>query len=197
MSASSPPAASDGHCCGNALHFLTDDEAAAARPRRCAPRSGVRRLWCAWPPAGPMCSSRRPRPWPSGSAHILPEPAQPDHGPRLHPVSADSIPQGHREPAILCPVLFAPYKHMVDRLSELARRRRRVQRSLGPGAGHRYARTKCPRSLASHPRIELLGQLAQHELRTAVGAQPGHLLSHRTSNRSASRSPRHGSAASP
>jgi hypothetical protein len=38
---------------------------------------------------------------------------------RPHPVSADSIPDLAQDPAILCPVLFSPYKQMTDRLGEL------------------------------------------------------------------------------
>ena len=38
---------------------------------------------------------------------------------RPHPVSAGSVPAGAREAAILCPVLFAPYKRMDERLAEL------------------------------------------------------------------------------
>ena len=47
---------------------------------------------------------------------------------RAHPVSAGSIPAGRRDPAILCPVLFAPYKQMGERLAELLAALRR----LGP-----------------------------------------------------------------
>ena len=39
--------------------------------------------------------------------------------PRLNPVSPDYIPQMPRDYAILCPILFAPYKHMAERLTEL------------------------------------------------------------------------------
>src|ERR1700691_3497335 len=37
---------------------------------------------------------------------------------RLHPVAPDSIPSMPRVQAILCPVLFSPYKHMVARIKE-------------------------------------------------------------------------------
>ena len=102
----------------NALHFLTDAEACHLESRRCAPRCGVRQRWCGSARGERMCSSSPPRPWPSASRGLCQE-SNSRVVVRPHPVSADSIPRLPRDPAILCPVLFAPYKRMDERLTEL------------------------------------------------------------------------------
>jgi glycosyltransferase involved in cell wall biosynthesis len=83
---------------------------------------------------------------------------------RHHPVSADSIPARPREPAILCPVLFSPYKGMAERLAELLA-------ALDDVAGQEVRlrvtalRSELPEALARHPRLELVGQLPHQALR--------------------------------
>jgi glycosyltransferase involved in cell wall biosynthesis len=83
---------------------------------------------------------------------------------RHHPVSADSIPDLARQPAILCPVLFSPYKGMAPRLAELlaalddvADRPVRLRVTAQPG--------ELPEAVARHPRIELVGHLSHQGLR--------------------------------
>jgi glycosyltransferase involved in cell wall biosynthesis len=85
---------------------------------------------------------------------------------RAHPVSANSIPLRPRDQAILCPVLFAPYKRMDERLQELlaalddcGEPLARVRVTASPG--------ELPDRLASEPRIEFLGRIDHHELREA------------------------------
>jgi glycosyltransferase involved in cell wall biosynthesis len=83
---------------------------------------------------------------------------------RMHPVSADSVPHLKRDLAILCPVLFAPYKRMNDRLTELL---------AALGSRHlpdiRVRVTAKPGDvsppLAADKRIEFIGELDQGMLR--------------------------------
>ncbi|MGC1579857.1 MAG: glycosyltransferase, partial [Candidatus Acidiferrales bacterium] len=83
---------------------------------------------------------------------------------RHHPVAADSIPSLPRETAILCPVLFSPYKGMIDRIAELLAAmddladdtlRLRVTAD----------RAEVPEALANNPRIDLVGRLDHRALR--------------------------------
>jgi len=83
---------------------------------------------------------------------------------RHHPVSADSIPQLPRNPVILCPVLFSPYKDMTERITELLRAMDgvadegvRLQVTANP--------REVPHALAAHPRIELVGRISHSDLR--------------------------------
>ena len=85
---------------------------------------------------------------------------------RPHPVSAGSVPAGAREAAILCPVLFAPYKRMDERLAELLNavddygdEAVRVRVTADPA--------DLPPALARNPRLEFLGRIDQHDLRQA------------------------------
>ena len=102
---------------GNALHFLTDAEIAdlpsslsivtkrqASIVRLAARRSDVLVAPCS-AMAERVCTIL-----PSVRNHIFA---------RMHPVSADSIPDLKREPIILCPAFFTPYRHMEKRLREL------------------------------------------------------------------------------
>jgi glycosyltransferase involved in cell wall biosynthesis len=83
---------------------------------------------------------------------------------RHHPVSADSIPDLAREPAILCPVLFSPFKGMAPRLAELlaalddiADEPVRLRVTANP--------SELPEALAQHRRIELIGRISHQALR--------------------------------
>ena len=100
----------------NALHFLADDEAASLDP---ALRTSVRRE-----AAVVRLTARR------ADALVVPCTAMAERVTRVmpavrslvvrpHPVSAGPARPGAREAAILCPVLFAPYKQMDERLTEL------------------------------------------------------------------------------
>lgn len=83
---------------------------------------------------------------------------------RAHPVSADTIPNLPRDPAILCPVLFSPYKLMPDRLTELLAA---IDHSDHPSLTLRVTaeRSELPEILAADPRVERVGRLSHHELR--------------------------------
>jgi glycosyltransferase involved in cell wall biosynthesis len=83
---------------------------------------------------------------------------------RHHPVSADSIPRQPREPVILCPVIFAPYKDMINRLIEIlaalddvADASVRLRVTAGPA--------EVPASVGRHPRLDLVGRLDHQALR--------------------------------
>ena len=146
----------------NALHFLTDTELSQLDPSL---RASIRRE-----SAVVRLSASR--------AHVLvvPSTAMAERVTRVlqratsrivvrpHPVSADSIPTMQGDPSILCPVLFAPYKGMADRLLELAAAldehgdssiRLRVTAD----------RHEVPASLAVNPYIELVGRVDHTALR--------------------------------
>jgi glycosyltransferase involved in cell wall biosynthesis len=148
----------------NALHFLTDAEAAALDPalrastRRDAAvvRLAARRADVLVVPCTAMAERVR-RALPTARDRITV---------RAHPVSATSIPVMPREPAILCPVLFAPYKRMDERLSDLlaalnecADQSVRVRVTVG--------REDVPDRLTCDSRIEFLGRVDHHALREA------------------------------
>jgi hypothetical protein len=83
---------------------------------------------------------------------------------RPHPVSAGPVPCPPGDPVILCPVLFAPYKQMPQRLIELLTAVRdledpsvRVQVTANPA--------EVPAAIACHPQVELVGHLPGSELR--------------------------------
>jgi hypothetical protein len=83
---------------------------------------------------------------------------------RHHPVSRDSIPVQIRDPAILCPVLFAPYKRMDGRLTALAD----AIDAYGDPAVELWITAEyadLSRSLSHHPRVVALGRLRHDQLR--------------------------------
>ena len=83
---------------------------------------------------------------------------------RPHPVSRPSVSRLRGDPVILCPVLFAPWKQMVPRLTELLAA---VSELKDPSVRVRV--TACaaevPAAMADHPRVELVGRLPYRELR--------------------------------
>jgi hypothetical protein len=83
---------------------------------------------------------------------------------RLHPVAADSIPSMPRDPVILCPVLFSPYKHMIARITEWVAA---INEHIDPSIQLLVTadRKEVPESLASHSRIKLVGRLPVSDLR--------------------------------
>ena len=83
---------------------------------------------------------------------------------RHHPVSADSIPKMPRESFILCPVIFAPYKHMVSRLREwVAATDGHIDSSIQMLVT--ADPSEVPDDLARHRQIKLVGRLPHAELR--------------------------------
>jgi hypothetical protein len=77
---------------------------------------------------------------------------------RLHPVSANPVPRRPGGSRILCPVLFAPYKNMPDRLAEwLAAVDHALDASVRMMVTADAA--EVPASLAASPRLELVGRL--------------------------------------
>jgi len=146
----------------NPLDFLTDEEWASLHPairaetRRRAPvvHLAARRADVLVVPSNAM--ARR-------VSHVLPNVAS-RVVVRPHPVSADSIPRMSRDPVILCPVLFSPYKQMVSRLREwVAATDDRIEASV------RMLVTadpsEVPEDLACHRLIKLVGRLPHAELR--------------------------------
>ncbi len=148
----------------NALHFLTSDETARLDPalRTSIQREGVvvrlaaRRADVLVVPSSAM-AERVTHVMPAARSRIVVRP---------HPVSAGSVPPGAREAAILCPVLFAPYKRMDERLAELLNAVNdygdeavRVRVTADPA--------DLPPALARNSRLEFLGRIDQHDLRQA------------------------------
>jgi glycosyltransferase involved in cell wall biosynthesis len=155
---------------GNALHFVSEAEAAQldpalrARMRRDAAvvRLTARRADTIVVPSSAM--AERVAAHLPGVRHRL--------AVRPHPVSARPPAPGParpaaREPVILCPVLLASYKRMDERLAEL----------LGAVARHgdRSIRVRVTAtaaelpSLVGHPTVELVGRLTEREMRDLWG----------------------------
>jgi glycosyltransferase involved in cell wall biosynthesis len=83
---------------------------------------------------------------------------------RPHPVSAAPIRPLPGNPVILCPVLFASYKQMGQRLAELLA----AVGDLGdPSVRVRVTAhaTELPGPIACHPQVELVGRISPGELR--------------------------------
>jgi glycosyltransferase involved in cell wall biosynthesis len=146
----------------NALHFLTETEEsslepsllASVRPQAAVVRLAARRADAIVVPSTAM-AERVLRFLPTVKKRLIVRP---------HPVSPDSVPQRPRDPAILCPVLFAPYKQMDRRLAELLNA---VQRHGDPSVRVRITAdpAELPPSIAADPRIEVIGRPSFHDLR--------------------------------
>lgn len=147
---------------GNALDFLTDDELAQLEPslrvtvqrRAAVVRMASRRSHVLFTPSTAM-AERVARTMPVLRSRIIP---------RLNPVSPDLIPNLPREDAILCPVLFASYKNMTARLTELLT----AIDETGETSVRLIAtasRAEVPAELADHKRVELVGHLPHADLR--------------------------------
>lgn len=146
----------------NALHFLADSELAHLDPslRHPAKRQGAvvrvaaKRSDVIVAPCTAM-SQRIIRALPGTRDRVVVRP---------HPVSADSVPRMPREPVILSPVLFAPYKRMGAHLTQLLAALSAV--SAPEVRVHVTARPgDLPSEVASDPRVEAMGSLSQQELR--------------------------------
>lgn len=146
----------------NALHFMTATEAAQLDP---ALRASVRREGTVVRLAAHRadvlivpCTAMAER-----VTQLLPM-ARKRIVVRAHPVSANSVPAMRCDTAILCPVLFAPYKRMDERLAELV--------GAVQEAGERSVRVRVTADqtdvspiLAANPLLEFVGRLDQQELR--------------------------------
>jgi hypothetical protein len=86
---------------------------------------------------------------------------------RPHPVSAGPAAATQTEPAIICPVLFAPYKQMPQRLRELLTA---LDTHTDPQirVWVTAEAAEVPADLAAHPRIDLLGRRGPQESATLV-----------------------------
>jgi len=145
----------------NALYFLTASEAARLDPSLRARtareavlvRLAARRADVLVVPSMAM-ADRVKRILPGVRSRIMVRP---------HPVSADVVPQRARESAILCPVLFAPYKHMAQRLEELLK----ALQDYADPVWLQITADRCdvPPPLANNPRAEFVGRLDHRELR--------------------------------
>ena len=147
----------------NALHFLTEAEEAVLRPT-VVPAS--------------VCRDARAVRLAAGRSDVIVVPStamaervatvEPGLSGRIvvraHPVSADPPMRQPREPMIICPVLFAPYKQMAERISGLLQAVGELE-----DASARVLvtadRAEVPAAVASHPRIELVGRLPHAKLR--------------------------------
>ena len=151
---------------GNALHFLSADEEAElapgllARVRRQAAivRLAARRSDVLVVPSTAM-AGRVIRAMPGLSGRVVVRP---------HPVSACPAPVPAAEPAIACPVLFAPYKHIPERLGDLL--------AALDACGDPEVRVwvtaegaEVPADLAASPRVDLLGRRGPGESSALVG----------------------------
>ena len=146
----------------NALHFLTEGEAAQLGP---ALRPSVRR-----DAAVVHLAARRSdvivAPCMAMAERIAT--VRPELGSRVvvrpHPVSVASVPRLPSGPVILCPVLFSPYKQMPQRLTELFA----VVGDLGDPSVRVQVTAhaaEVPAAFACHPQVELVGRLPCGELR--------------------------------
>jgi len=146
----------------NALHFLTEGEEARldpvlrARVRRDAVvvHLAARRSDVIVAPSTAMAERiATVRPDLSGRVVVRP-----------HPVSVALVPRLSGDPVILCPVLFAPYKHMAQRLTELLTAVGDLADSSVRVRVTAHA-ADVPAAVACHPRVELVGRLPYRELR--------------------------------
>lgn len=146
----------------NPLDFLTEaEEAALERPLRVITRrramvvhAAARRADVIVVPSTAM-AERVGRVLPRLCSRIVVRP---------HPVSADSIGVTSRRPAILCPVLFSPYKGMTELLTDVIRA---LDGVADPAVKLLVTADppEVPGAIAAHPRVELVGRLHHRELR--------------------------------
>ena len=146
---------------GNALHFLADEEMArldasirpqvrrqAAMVRLAARRSDVLIAPCT------AMAERVRRALPAVGSRVVV---------RFHPVSLGPVPRLAREPVVLCPVFFRPYKHMVTRLTELLA----VLDQYGDSPVRLLLTAtadEVPADVAGHPSVRLAGHLSLADL---------------------------------
>ena len=146
----------------NALHFLTEGEEARldltlrARVRRDATvvRLAARRSDVIVAPCTAM-AERIATVRPDLTSRVVVRP---------HPVSGTPVLRLPGDPVILCPVLFAPFKQMAPRLSELLAA---IGRLDDPTVRVRVTAhaAEMPAAVACHPQVELVGRLSWREVR--------------------------------
>jgi hypothetical protein len=146
---------------GNALHFLSDGEMARldasirpqVRSQAAIVRLAARRSDVLIAPCTAMAERVR-RALPAVGSRVVV---------RFHPVSLGSAPQMAREPVVLCPVFFRPYKHMVTRLTELLAV---LDQYGGPSVRLLLTATddEVPADVAGHPSVRLVGHLQLDDL---------------------------------
>jgi Glycosyl transferases group 1 len=151
----------------NALHFLTDEEESRLHPslrainhrKTAIVRLAARRADVLVVPCTAM-AERVIRALPDVRNRVVV---------RFHPVSACLIPENPRGTSILCPVLFEPYKHMTDRLSEFVTA---VHGHIDPSIKLQVTAepSEVPLILADNPRIDLVGRLNQSDIRRLWGS---------------------------
>lgn len=146
---------------GNALHFLTDTELSELDPslrsvagsQATVVRAAARRSDVLIAP----CSAMAER-----VAHVLPRVAS-RVVVRMHPVSPGPPPDHDREPFILCPVVFEPYKHMIPRITEWLDA---VDGVIPPEIRLLItaSTSEVSPAIVSNPRVQLLGRLSRPDL---------------------------------
>jgi len=146
----------------NALHFLTEDEQAqldpalqaSARRDAAVVHLAARRSDVLVAPSTAM-AERIAAVRPDLSSRVVIRP---------HPVSVPSTPHLSGDLVILCPVLFAPYKHMAQRLTELLAA---IDDLEDPSVRVRMTAdaAEVPVAVACHPQVELVGRLPFSKLR--------------------------------
>lgn len=83
---------------------------------------------------------------------------------RMHPVSVNPIPRQRTNSLILCPVVFAPYKQMTDRITDwLTAIEGAIDESVRLIVTASPA--EVPTSLAANTRLHFVGRLSHEELR--------------------------------
>jgi hypothetical protein len=136
----------------NPLDFMTDGEWSNRRPDL---RAAARRRAPIVHLAARIMAERITRKPPSLQSRVVV---------CLHPVAACSILSMPRKPLILCLMLFSPYKHTVATIRDGVTA---INDHIDPSiwllvtASH----TEMPPPLASHPRIQMVGQLPLSKLR--------------------------------
>lgn len=145
----------------NALHFLTEAEEAALKATQpasvlrdaVAVRLAARRSDTLVVPCTAM-AERVSRVAPDLRGRIVV---------RAHPVSAERAPRFPPEPTIICPVLFAPFKQMAERIGALLG----VVGELEDTSVRVLVtadRAEVPPAVACHPRAHLTGRLSHAQL---------------------------------
>ena len=107
----------------------------------------------------------------------------------MHPVSANPVPRQPRGSLILCPVLFAPYKQMTDRIAEWVRA---VDGALDESVRLIVTASpaEVPTSLAASPRLHFVGRIGHRGDYAACGPTARPSFSRLAWSRSAGRWPR-------
>lgn len=146
----------------NALYFLTGQEMAALDPRLLAAMSrqarivhrAARRSDVLVAPSTAMAER---------ITAVLPDVAD-RLVVRMHPVSVAATPHRPNGSLVLCPVLFAPYKHMAERIGEWLAA---VDDVLDDSIRLIVTATaaEVPASLAASPRLQLVGRLSVEQAR--------------------------------